>query len=35
MTELEEKINPDKIVSDDNNQDRKSCPVWDKPVPDC
>ena len=34
MTDQEDNINLGKTVFDDNNQERKSWPVWDKRVPD-
>ena len=34
MTDREDDIKLGKLVSDDNNQERKRGAVWDKPVPD-
>ena len=34
MTDQEDKINLGKKTFDDNNQERKSWDVWDKPIPD-
>ena len=34
MTDLEEIIKLDKIVFDDNNQEKNRGLAWDKPVPD-
>ena len=34
ITDQEDNINLGQIVFDDNNQERKSWALWDKPVPD-